>query len=69
MERATADREVSEIEVLMGLDLEAIRAEWRRVYGTVPPAAFKRDLLLRGLTHRLCTARVGRPRSRNCRHC
>ncbi len=59
MGQTFADREVSEIEVLMGLDLEALRAEWRRVYGTAPPAAFKRDLLLRGLTHRLCTRALG----------
>ncbi len=43
----------------MGLDLEAIRAEWKRVHGTAPPSAFKRDLLLRGLTHRLCTRALG----------
>ena len=59
MGQTIADREVSEIEVLMGLDLDRIRAEWRRVHGTAPPAAFKRDLLLRGLTHRLCTRALG----------
>jgi hypothetical protein len=41
------------VEALRGLDLDALRREWRRVYRRSPPPAFKRDLLLRGIVHRL----------------
>jgi Protein of unknown function (DUF2924) len=41
------------IEALTGLDLEALRREWRRLHRRTPPSIFKRDLLLRGLVHRL----------------
>lgn len=44
---------------LVGLDLEALRAEWTRFHATAPPAAFKRDLLLRSLAHRLYTRASG----------
>jgi hypothetical protein len=38
---------------LAGLDLDGLRAEWRRLYRAAPPARLSRDLLLRSVAHRL----------------
>jgi hypothetical protein len=38
---------------ISALDLDGLRAEWRRVTGTPAPACLKRDLLLRALAFRL----------------
>jgi hypothetical protein len=38
---------------LAGLDLDDLRAEWRRLYRAAPPVRLSRDLLLRSAAHRL----------------
>jgi hypothetical protein len=38
---------------LARLDLDGLRGEWRRFYRAAPPARLSRDLLLRGVAHRL----------------
>lgn len=44
---------------LADLDLEALRAELRRRHRAPPPAALKRDLLMRGIAHRIETDAAG----------
>jgi hypothetical protein len=44
---------------LAGLDLEGLRAEWRRLYRAAPPVRLSRDLLLRGAAHRLQEEALG----------
>ena len=38
---------------LPGLDASALRAEWERLHRRPPPSDITRDLLLRGIAHRL----------------
>ena len=38
---------------VQALGLHELRAEWRRVHKSAPPAAFTVDLLIRGITYRL----------------
>lgn len=42
-----------EIARLKSLAIEGLRNEWRRLYQTSPPRRLSRDILLRGITHRL----------------
>src|SRR5688500_18660714 len=44
------DAQLAELETL---PLEALRTEWRRLYGTAAPNRLSRDLLTRGIAHRL----------------
>lgn len=39
--------------------IDALRAEWRRVCGSQPPAAFSRDLLARAICYRLQEQALG----------
>jgi hypothetical protein len=41
----------TEIAVLGGLEMERLRIEWRRLYGTEPPPRLSRDLLLRAVAY------------------
>ena len=38
---------------VQALALPELRAEWRRVHKSAPPAAFTADLLIRGITYRM----------------
>jgi hypothetical protein len=42
-----------QLTALETLPLEALRAEWRRLYGTAAPTRLSRDLLTRCIAHRL----------------
>ena len=42
------------------LSLPELRAEWRRVHKSTPPAAFTADLLIRGITYRLQEQSLGK---------
>jgi hypothetical protein len=44
---------------LDGLPVEALRAEWRRLYRTPAPSCYSRDLLLRGISYRLQELALG----------
>jgi len=44
---------------LGGMDVGALRAEWRRVVGTEPPSAFSKDLLARAIAYRLQKLALG----------
>jgi hypothetical protein len=44
---------------LDGLPVEALRAEWRRLYRTPAPSCYSRDLLLRGVSYRLQELALG----------
>jgi hypothetical protein len=35
------------------IETEPLRAEWLRLYRTAPPPRLSRDLLIRGIAHRL----------------
>ena len=43
-----------------GMTVEALRSEWRRVFGSDPPPAFSKDLLARALCHQLQERALGR---------
>ncbi len=43
----------SECERLESIDLAALRETWRRLYQTPPPRRLSREILLRGITHKL----------------
>ena len=44
---------------LDGLPVEALRAEWRRLYRVPAPPCYSRDLLLRGISYRLQELALG----------
>lgn len=44
---------------LVGLSLDGLRDEWRRLYQAAPPSRFSRDLLLRSVAHRLQEEALG----------
>jgi hypothetical protein len=48
-----ADRIAAEIAALDTLDLEALRAEWRRLYRHPAPKFFRRNLLIRGIAYEM----------------
>jgi len=43
----------SEIERIGAMNAGELRTQWRKVFGADPPPAFSKDLLARGLAHRL----------------
>jgi Protein of unknown function (DUF2924) len=53
------DEEDPELRDLAGLDLVALRAEWKRITKRDAPAGFRRSLLIRALAHERQVARFG----------
>ncbi|MEI2733741.1 MAG: DUF2924 domain-containing protein [Rhodoblastus sp.] len=41
------------------MNVDALRTEWRRVFGSEPPSAFSRDLLARAIAYRLQEQALG----------
>ena len=41
------------------MEIESLRTEWRRLYRTTPPARLSRDILARGIAHKLQEAAYG----------
>lgn len=53
-ERPTSARDIEQAIVRIDvMTVEALRSEWRRVFGSDPPPAFSKDLLACALCHRL----------------
>lgn len=53
-ERPTSARDIEQaIGRIDGMTVEALRSEWRRVFGSEPPPAFSKDLLARAICCRL----------------
>jgi hypothetical protein len=50
---AVADTLSERVAALVGLGLEVLRIEWRRLYGSTPPFRVSRDLLQRSIAHRM----------------
>ena len=46
----------AQLATLETLSLDALRAEWRRLYGTAAPTRLSRDLLTRGIASRALRA-------------
>lgn len=42
-----------------GMNVDALRTEWRRVFSSEPPSAFSRDLLARAIAYRLQERALG----------
>jgi len=48
-----------EIARIDALNVDALRSEWRRVFGSGPPSAFSKDLLARAIAYRLQEQAMG----------
>ena len=57
--KATAPELDAQLAGLQTLPLDALRAEWRRLYSSAVPTRLSRDLLTRGIAHRLQEAAHG----------
>jgi hypothetical protein len=60
---SSVDRQIAELE---GMDLEALRALWRKLYRKPAPRFFRRELLVRGLANQIQVKAYGglAPKSR-----
>jgi hypothetical protein len=66
--KAVAPELNAQLATLQTLPLDALRIEWRRRYGTAAPTRLSRDLLTRGIAHRLQEAVHGGLRPATRRH-
>jgi hypothetical protein len=57
--RVNADRLSSELDALKGLNIEALRAEWRRRFAAPPPPLRGPDLMRRALAERIQAEALG----------
>jgi hypothetical protein len=55
----TSDRLRAELERIAGMDLPALAARWRRVFGRAAPPGLSRALLQRGLAYRVQADALG----------
>ncbi len=53
---ANLEQDITRID---GMNVDALRVEWRRVFGTDPPPAFSKDLLSRAIANRLQELALG----------
>ncbi len=49
----SSDRMATEIDALNGLDLEALRERWHKLYRHPAPRFFRRELLIRGIAYQM----------------
>lgn len=50
---------VQEIARIGGMNFDALRMKWRRIFGSEPPPAFSKDLLARAIAYRLQEQALG----------
>lgn len=53
---ADIEKELTRIDAM---NVDALRAEWRRIFGSEPPTAFSKDLLARAIAYRLQEQALG----------
>jgi hypothetical protein len=51
--RPAPARLTAQLEALIGLETAKLRAEWRRLYRSLPPKGLSRDLLIRAIAYKL----------------